>query len=569
MYNVKTLGLMGLVCLFMGVGGVTAHAQLPGDSPVKPNRSPDEVRQKREGQSGPFMLFRARRAAKFPFEFRTINGTLNNLRHTDWGGADTVMLRLTDADYADGTDAPSGANRASARVISNLCVAQGGSMPNSAGLSDMFWQWGQFLDHDLTLAPEMEPPEAMVIPVPQGDPFFDPFNTGTEVIPMLRSLYVRIDTVREQVNALTAYIDGSNLYGSDNERAEALRAMDGTGRLKTSAGNLLPFNEAGLENAPSPDPSFYLAGDSRANEQVALTAMHTLWVREHNLWADIIGRLFRGLDGDTVYQLARTMVIAEMQSITYREFLPLLLGSDAIPPYSGYDSNMNGGISNEFATAAYRFGHSMLSPQLMRLDGDMAVIDEGHLALADAFFQPEELSSVGIEPYLRGLATQHAQEMDNFVIDDVRNFLFGPPGAGGFDLPALNIQRGRDHGLPGYNDVRVGMGLPAVTSFAGITSNVALQSSLASAYASVDDIDLWVGGLSEDHVPGALVGETFHAILSEQFIALRDGDRFWYEAYLPPLLVRIVEAQTLSDIIRRNSGIGKELQENAFLAPQP
>ncbi len=95
---------------------------------------------------------------------------------------------------------------------------------------------------------------------------------------------------------------------------------------------------------------------------------------------------------------------------------------------------------------------------------------------------------------LRGLARQRAQEIDPFVVDAVRNFLFGPPGAGGFDLAALNIQRGRDHGLPSYNQARVEYGLAPVQTFADLTTNPAVQARLASVYATVEEVDALGGG---------------------------------------------------------------------------
>ena len=165
---------------------------------------------------------------------------------------------------------------------------------------------------------------------------------------------------------------------------------------------------------------------------------------------------------------------------------------------------------------------------------------------------------------LRGLAYNVAQEIDVFVIDDLRNFLFGAPGSGGFDLPSLNIQRGRDHGLPSYNEARRRMGLKTVTSFAELSSNPEVQARLRSVYDSVEDIDLWVGGLAEDHVPGALVGETVHTVLKDQFERLRDGDRFWYQISVPRDLLKEVEKQTLATIIRRNSEIDREIQDDVF-----
>src|SRR5262249_2781427 len=151
------------------------------------------------------------------------------------------------------------------------------------------------------------------------------------------------------------------------------------------------------------------------------------------------------------------------------------------------------------------------------------------LALADAFFNPAPLKQTGPDPVLKYLATDNAQEVDTQIVGDLRNFLFGPPGAGGFDLASLNIQRGRDHGLADYNSTRAAYGLPRVTSFTQITSNAALQAKLFSLYGNVDSIDLWVGGLAEDHVSGASVGPTFQRIIADQFQRIRDADRFWYE----------------------------------------
>lgn len=559
------------MCIYLALACLTASGQ--ADAQTNP---PTQPKRQREGTSdasrfrerqGPISDEKANRPARFPFEFRTIDGTGNNKINPDWGSADIELLRLTTVAYDDGTGTPSGADRPGARAVSNICAAQDGFIPNARGLSDFFWQWGQFLDHDIDLTPIADPQEPFDIPVPRGDTWFDPNNTGQMSILLDRSFYVEVDGVRQQVNEITAFIDGSNVYGSDETRAQALRTLDGTGRLKTSEGNLLPFNTDMLPNAPKEGPVFFLAGDFRANEQVALTAMHTLFVREHNFWADLLRRIFRRADGDVIYEWARAIVTAELQAITYNEFLPLLLGEDGLPSYQGYDPNVNPGISNVFATAAYRFGHTMLSPQLLRLDRFNQPIPAGPLSLADAFFNPQELMDTGIEPFLRGLARQRAQEVDNRIVDGVRNFLFGPPGPAGFDLASLNIQRGRDHGLPSYNKVREDFGLPPRTSFAEINSDPQVGTTLASIYPSLDQIDPWIGGLAEDKVEGAMVGETFHTVLKDQFSALRDGDRFWYEAYFPRWLVRLVDRQKLDSIIRRNTSIGFEMRGNVFLAP--
>ena len=502
-----------------------------------------------------------------PSEFRTIDGSGNNVANPEWGSAEQPLLRKAPQDYEDGISEPSGETRVSAREISNEIHDQPELRENRRGASDFLWQWGQFLDHDIDLTPVADPAEPFDIAVPAGDPFFDPQRLGTVTIGLDRSYFERINGVAEQFNEITAYIDASNVYGSDTERAIALRANDGTGKLLTSAGDLLPFNTEGLPNAPSDhDPSFFLAGDFRANEQVGLTVMHTLFVREHNYWATVVGRSNPELTGDQIYEAARVIVAAEMQVITYNEFLPILLGPRAIPRYRGYRPGINAGISNEFATAGYRVGHTMLSSTILRLDRRGREIDEGHLPLADAFFHPSILvEEGGIEPILRGLAGQRSQEIDQMVVDDVRNFLFGPPGAGGFDLASLNIQRGRDHGLPSYNAVRIAYGLRPARRFSDVTPDRDLQHRLATVFEDPGNMDLWTGGLCEPHVREAMVGETFHRILRDQFIRLRDGDRFWYQNDLNPNLQQLIERQSLAIIIRRNTEISREIPDNAFL----
>lgn len=495
------------------------------------------------------------------------DGTGNNINHPDWGSTGEALLRTTTVEYGDGLSTPAGSDRPSAREISNGIIAQDGLSANDRYLTDFLWAWGQFIDHDLDLTVGADPVEAFNVEVPTGDPYFDPAATGTQTIGLTRSNYVVDDAgIRQQVNSITAFLDGSVVYGSDAERADALRTHEG-GHLKTSDGDLLPFNTDGLENAGGTSSSLFLAGDIRANENVLLSSMHTLWVREHNRIADDLAQHNPTWTDERLYQEARKIVTAEIQAITFNEFLPALLGSYAPGRYEGYDPTVNPGIANVFSTAAFRFGHSALSPTLQRLDADGNVIADGNLELRSAFFNPGEVVDNGIDSLLRGAASQLSQEIDAYVIDDVRNFLFGPPGSGGLDLPSLNIQRGREHGLADYNQTRIDMGLAPVTSFSDITSDPELAAKLEAVYVSVDNIDVWVGGLAEDHLPGSSMGELFTAIIADQFSRIRAGDRFWYQNTLRGPELDRVEHTTLKDVIERNTGV-QGLQGNVFFSTQ-
>ncbi|MCH7987871.1 MAG: peroxiredoxin [Planctomycetes bacterium] len=454
-----------------------------------------------------------------------------------------------------------------ARDISNMIAAQAELVLNDRGMSDYIWAWGQFVDHDISLTLSnpadgtadisVNDPEDLLAPgpLPLNRSIFDP-ETGFSHNP------------RQQINSITSFIDASNVYGSDQVRADALRTGEG-GRLKTSAGNLPPFNEDGLPNAGGPSNTLFLVGDVRANEQVGLTAMHTLFLREHNRLAGRIVHKFPGATDEEVYQLARKIVGAEMQIITYHEFLPALLGpfAPSLDDYEGFDPDVNPSIANEFSAALFRYGHSTLSPQLLLANNKGRV---GTISLRDAFFNPAFLADnpENVDFLLKGFAVQQAQEVDTQVVDDVRSFLFGPPGAGGTDLASLNIQRGRDHGLPLYNVMRVAYGLQPVEDFDEISSELWVQTALELLYGSVDEIDAWIGGLAEDHLLDASVGPLVAAAIIEQFTALRDGDRFFF-LNDPDLahhrLHKIIHLDhvTLADVIRRNTGIRK-IQQNVF-----
>ena len=529
------------------------------------------------------------------FDIRNIDGTGNNISNPSYGSAGSDLIRLSDVDYEDGFSIPRGGDPSvlpSPRAISNAVSAQSFSIPNAKGVSDWVWQWGQFLDHDLSLSPSGT--ESFNIPVPQGDEFFDPFNTGTAEISLNRSESNTDGSgVRQQFNEITAYIDASNIYASESTRTNFLRSNDGTGKLRaTTADNgekLLIKNTDNLENETGGSPNsedFFVSGDVRANEQVGLLTAHTLFMREHNRLADELKtRLDNGEtalvdkrdaaiadtnnnvndEGDFIFEAARKVVGAQMQVITYEEWLPIVLGENPLVNYSGYNDTVNAGIANEFSTAAFRFGHTMSSPNLNRVDNNNNIV--ASLSLQESFFDPDQVQQNGVDTILKGLAFQKAQEVDTFLVDDVRNFLFGAPGAGGFDLASLNLQRGRDHGIPDINTVRRALGLSGYSTFLELTGgDEDLANALASIYSDIDEVDLWIAGLAEQKVNGGLLGETFSSILIDQFSRSRDGDRFFYLNELAHLniLDPTLETLTLSEIIRRNSTIDN-IQDNAFL----
>lgn len=540
-------GAVGIACMMFVLAYCThAQAQDHRHQRLEDAFSNGEMNRQGRGNRGRHHQANDPRVQKF----RTIEGSHNNLQHETWGAASVNLFRKAPAAFIDGASQPPRTDMPSAREISNAVCNQTNSIPNARGLSDMVWQWGQFIDHDIDLTETQLPLEPFHILVPSGDTWFDPDATGVQLIFTFRSLYnphTGTSTPRQQINDITSWIDGSNIYGSDQETVDNLRLFQ-RGMLRVSGnptGQLLPVDGEG----------FFLSGDVRANEQVGLTSMHTLFMREHNRICRQMLRANPNLTDEQLYWNARKRVIATIQAITYNEFIPALLGDNALHPYRGYDPRIFPNIANCFSTAAYRFGHSMLNSTLLRLDNNLNVIPAGNLSLKDAFFNPQEIRDHGIEPYINGLINQSAQEIDSQLVSDVRNFLFGEPGQGGFDLASLNIQRGRDHGLPGINVIRDAYRLPPLRSYAELTTDVELQLVLQDLYGNIDNADPWVVMLCEEHVPGASVGLTAFAILKDQFERLRDGDRFWYQHDFSGSKLEVFENTRLSNIIRRNTTI--------------
>lgn len=495
------------------------------------------------------------------------DGTGNNLLNPTWASNNAPLLRLAGYAYADGISTPAGASRPSARELSNkLMVQRGDDIFSARALSDFGYAWGQFIDHDMDLTQSATTPsEPFNIQVPSGDVYFDPDNTGTMEIPMGRAEFIAgtgVTTPRTQFNEISGFLDGSVVYGSDPVRAAALRTFSG-GRLNTSDGDLMPFNTAGFANDTGGGPanSYFLGGDRRANENAEFTVVNTLMVREHNRLAGVLAGMHPTWDDEQLYQEARKLNVAEIQIVTYNEFLPALMGDNAMPAYTGYDPTVNPGISAEFSTAAFRFGHSMLGNDVQFFD-DQGNETADALKMADILFNPQVLVDNGIDSLLKYLNTNNAEENDLANVDSIRNLLFGLPGQGGLDLLSIDIQRGRDLGLADFNTTRQALGLPAM-NFSDFTYGPNLGAALQTLYGSPDNIDLFVGGLAEVHLPGSSLGPTFQAILIDQFTRTRAGDRLWYQNNLSPDELAMVQGTTLTRLLKDNTTLDN-IQDNSF-----
>jgi peroxidase len=496
-------------------------------------------------------------------ETRTLDGSNNNETNSDWGSSGSTFIRLTSAAYHyENNEAYTVEPRTNYRELSNDIVQQDAPITNTYGVSDLFTFFGQFIDHDIDIAAESDDEGPHVGPASnEGNPAFLGKSLGIERSEAIAGTGTGPDNPLQHANGITSYVDASNVYGSDDATLASLRDAEKPWLLSMSAdGNLLPIGDGPRDQ--------FEAGDVRAGENSALTAMHTIWAKEHNRIADDLKSQHPDWSIEEVFETAKIKVEALMQHIVFDEWLPLLVGNENIPSYGGYDATVDPSISHEFATAAFRLGHSLLSSRIERSNEDGS--SAGDLQLAQMFFNASVLKDEGsVDTLVRGIASQTAQEIDQHLVEDVRSLLF--PGADGVqvrDLSVLNHLRGLDHGLGTLNEVRNELGLGKHESFLKLTGgDGALADALAQHYSHVDQVDLWIGGLIEDKVDGSQLGETFQTIVLDQFVRLRDGDRFYYEERLAdaPHLLDEIKDTSFSDIITRNTDIAY-MQDDAFVA---
>ena len=516
---------------------------------------------------------------EIPTSIYPIDGIGHHQENPDLNSRNTDLIRLIPSAGSNETDWVARSNLPSPREISNaICYNPEGMVLDEDGLSDMNWLWGQFISHDIDFTLTQNgrvdgAAERIDIPIPSGDLWMDPQGIGTNMIMMFRSVYNQStgmnETSREYPNSVTGWLDGSSVYGSSEQTADWLRSGIG-GRLKVTPdpnGDLLPLADENDESAPS--MSFvgfsaserYIAGDSRANEHVGLTAIHILFVREHNRIAGLLESQHPEWTDEDIYQAARKYVTALLQQITYQEYLPSM---NIHADYGEFDSSIDPSISNAFATLAFRMGHSQIGPLTLRLEENRTSIPQGSIAMEDGFWDPHSLvTDGGIDPVLRGLAFTTQEANDPGYIHALRNMLFGEPGMGGMDMCAIDIQRGRDHGIPDYGAFRAHIGLETANNWSDVTSNSELASRLESVYPNVSSADPLMGMYAEDHdwiqdniTIHSTVGPTMHYIINDQFHRLRVSDPLFYE--WDPDLANVIDEirnTTLTDVILRNTGI--------------
>jgi len=500
--------------------------------------------------------------------FRNYDGSCNNLEYPNWGRSNSGLERLLPPQYQDGIWAPRDwpglppVNEVS-RTIADI------DFPDHQ-LTITVMHWGQFVAHDLThvptfraldgqaikcctpdgkyLSPERTHPLCFQIDVPNDHEFYS--QHGVSCLDFVRSVIAPRDDCKfgfaDQLNQNTAYLDASVIYGSTEETAESLREFFG-GRMRVSVIDgsvLLPIDETRQDCVTfEPMKGCFVGGDQRVNQYTSLTALHTLFVRLHNRYAAHLSTINPHWDDERLYQETKRIVGALIQHITYNEYLPSVLGPYIMKEYGllpltagysfTYDPKVKTQVTNEFATAAFRYGHSLIRNfNELWLDDTYSVYG-GELHLKDWFNNPTILLRGGlVDALIRHFITGTSQNFDYNVAEAVHQYLFKSPyQSWGLDLISANLWRARDHGIGGYNFYLEACGIKRAKDFDDLLDIIRPEvvEKFKLLYKSVDDIDLFIGLLGEWAVKGGLVGPVTSCIMADQFSRLRDGDRFFYE----------------------------------------
>ncbi|XP_047517441.1 uncharacterized protein LOC125057685 [Pieris napi] len=548
--------------------------------------------------------------------YRTHDGTCNNLNRPRWGSTMTPVQRFLPPVYSDGIQAPRrsvfGSLLPSAREISAL-VHEDQNVENP-GITHLLMQWGQFLDHDMVsssqsrgfngsvprcckdggrdfIPKEFLHPECFPIAVPLSDPFYGP--RGVRCLDFIRSSPAPQEDCRigwrEQINQVSAYIDGSPLYASSARQSDKLRlfrnGMLQYGRVQQRRPLLPTERRDELCRGGALSADCFKSGDARVNEQPGLVAAHILWLRQHNRMATELAHLNPHWSDEKIYQETRKIIGAMIQHITYREFLPIILGPEVmnlfeLEPqkkgyYRGYNPKINPSPASSFASAAFRFGHSLVQPSMIRFDRFHRPM-ANNVSLHDEHTNPSNIWSMGaVDRLMLGMMNQPIQKRDEFITEELTNHLFQTSHFDfGMDLAAINIQRGRDHGVPPYTSWREPCGLSSVENFDDLSRIMPARvvRKMKALYKNVEDIDLFTGGMSERPVIGGLVGPTFACIIAQQFSNLRKGDRFWYEnggseSSFTPAQLQQIRRMSLAQVLCRTLDTIDSIQPFVFLSP--
>ncbi|PKK19165.1 dual oxidase 2 [Columba livia] len=484
------------------------------------------------------------------WEVQRYDGWYNNLLHHSRGAVGSRLLRLLPANYADGVyQALQEPHVPNARQLSNAVARGPSGLPSLRNTTVLAVFFGFHVLSDI-LGTEKPgcPAEFLNIHIPRGDLVFDPTGTGDVVLPFQRIHWATgtgqsPNSPREQTNEVTGWLDGSSIYGPSHSWSDALRSFSG-GQLAAGPDRRVPRETDGrVPMWKALDPStgqggpqgIYDLGSAWGNENLFLQAESIVWFRYHNCLAAALASNHSTWSDEDVFQHARKRVIATFQSIVLYEWLPTLLGK-TVPEYNGYQQHLDPSISPEFVAAAGQFLATMVPPgvymrnpqcQFQQVPGPGGSFPA--VRLCNSYWSRKstgQTDDMDVDNLLLGMSSQIAEREDNIVVEDLQDYWYGPLKYSRTDHVASWLQRGRDLGLPTYNQARELFGLEPLQNWSALAPHLDQQvlETVALLYANdTARLELLPGGMLEAD------SSLFSAIILDQFVRLRDGDRFWFE----------------------------------------
>lgn len=479
---------------------------------------------------------------------------------------------------------------------------EGGELPNPRSISSKFHgtlgqnhkdskhsvalvQWTQFIEHDLAkttvqtmhdgtdiecctadfnaVMPRYFHPACKPLYIPNNDTYYKTHRVTC--LNYVRSALSLGDTCNlgpaNQLNQATYRFDLSQLYGNHESETLPLRSNRG-GKLKSQSFDsteYLPENDDKKLCAVNAtlDAICYESGDSRVNINPFITLLHTLFLRSHNRIAKHLALANPDWNDETLFQTARKVNIRIYQKIV-REWAHTVLGRPA--DLGSTASTREQRVSNEFATAAIRFYNSMMPGEIS--NPSIALGRYSALDMMDLFYKPKDLRKKEYFNHLiNSVLQQNAMSLDTNYVDDLAHLLFKTRNVG-TDVLALDIQRGRDHGLSSYTNYYkhcTGRSISAWEDLSGIVSPSDLDK-LRTAYASVHDVDLIVGAIAEKPISAeTLVGSTLGCIIRDQMAHSLGGHQ---HQKIDSLLANYSAARFLCDTAQVS-----RVQQNIFRLP--
>ncbi|KJH48287.1 animal hem peroxidase [Dictyocaulus viviparus] len=535
--------------------------------------------------------------------YRTFSGICNNVNNPQYGAIHEPLQRLLSPDYEDMISQPRVSSNKSSLPSAGKVAALFIFRPSPQGhmsCSLMLAQWASFIYDDIAHVASthiindgfFSGSKSLLLPccntLVNHPECFSITDAEGRCITYSRSLPAPRKNCtlghREQGNMVvinitcelncniqvTSYLDASQLYGTSTEVADKLRLFE-DGYIKLiykSCLSLLNLRTLSASHGGLPQGNHeeecisqstnsrecLLAGSNRINFSPMNAAMYTIWMRQHNLIAGKLKKVNPMWSDEQLFQESRRIVIAQIQHITYNEFVPVIIGKENLKRYA-VDLQLNGYDS--------RYGIVINDPSF--------IFQRNRLDAVIRFLVKSPIMKPGlhITPELKG-AFKRANSFDK-----------------GIDIAAHLIQMGRDHGIPSYLQWRRYCNLEDVQSFTSMSSKVhfnmwkesqmvVLQllpsvniSLLEQLYDSPEDIDLIVGGLAEIPLPGALLGPTFSCLFAKQLQKTKRGDRFWYENFFHPTAFSAsqldeIRKTTLARIICDNADDIRFIQHNVF-----